>query len=121
MNKQLDFIGQVLYGHFETQLFSQRVKESAQRMWKMTNQEDCLRIAEMALDKTSPRFVKIVAFFVLLNKDTALKDQIQDLGANRAQAFYTALDNHIIPEWMQDETKGIGNIVEKLRFEYRNA
>eukprot|EP00961_Rhodomonas_salina_P263774 3565131-Rhodomonas_salina.1 len=79
-------------------------------MWKVCCKEDALRTAEMAVNTKPARDMRIVAFFVLLNRDTVLKTQIRDLGGKRAAGLYMAFSEILIPAWMQNETKRIGEM-----------
>jgi len=116
---KLDFIGGVLYGCVPDQALQAAIDDSAQRLAAQIKSDEPLEIARAA--QTGARFVKVAAFFGLLNYDMALKNELRDLGEARSAGFYHGIRTRTIADWMQDESRSLHDFVEALRAEYRNA
>ena len=74
-----------------------------------------------ALPPPPPPDAKRAIFFLVLNKDSALREKITGICPYKAAAFYEALHRHIVPAWLKDETKTLYDLVEALRDAYRNS
>lgn len=116
---QLDFIGGTLYGTVPDQCLQAVIEDSAARMAKQSNSEEPYKIAQLA--RQNGRLARIAAFFALLNYDSELKTQLRDLGERRAEGFYYGMRERAIAKWLENEAFGLHNLIEQLRFEYRNA
>lgn len=115
----LDFLGGILYGSVTEYLIQNKIEESALRMSKKIKSEEPLKIAEIA--RSGTRDVKIVAFFALLNYDISLKNEIIDIGKDRAANFYMGLRNRAMRKWIEDQRNTLLDLKQDLKTEYRNA
>lgn len=116
---QLDVIGGALYGTVPDQALQSMIQNSAERMANAVGSNEPLRIAQIA--QTAGRTAQVAAFFALLNYDTELKTRLRDLGEARAEGFYNGVRHRAIPKWLENEARNPHDLVEDLRFEYRNA
>ena len=117
---KIDFIGSVLYGACDENL-QDVVTESVRVLAQKNASEHATMLGDMMRSPHTPPDAKRAIFFLVLNKDSALREKITGICPYKAAAFYEALHRHIVPAWLKDETKTLYDRVEALRDAYRNS
>ena len=116
---QLDFLGMVLYGAHDDNL-DKVISASGKRCASLYNSEYAWFMADLATKENAPRNLKIATFFLLLNKDQKLREDIFNICPYKAGCFYKTLCKNVVPRYLENESTDLNDFVVALKDIYRN-